>query len=505
MQLPNNIAIFLNNIYDNGFIIFVSAFLLTLFVYHFLLFFQHKDKAYLYYSLYTFLIFIYTFHRADNFFLANQVREHQSFIDFIRYPSQWLFHTIYLLFVKTFLDFKKHIPKWNRFLNVLIAIIFTILFGLFIEFIFSNDTSLFRKSYLFFFLPIISIVGIIVLFVASKLNSYLKYYLIVGSGSYIILSLSAFYFSMSTQSCDFPPLILFYFGVIIENIFFALGLGAKQKKIMKDRNLAQEAVIKEHQINLQLQKEIKEKLDHEVASKTKEILALTRKNEIEQRKILAAEYSKRTLDLKMRALQTQMNPHFLFNSLNSIKHFIIKEERKDALFFLLKLSKLLRQILEKSQLNEITLEEELKIIQLYLDVENIRLEDNIELEIIIAKNVFTSEIKLPPLILQPFIENAIWHGLLLKKGLKRIVINVSKNKNSLLICIEDNGIGREKAAIIKAAKTVEKQSLGIDLTKQRIQAFTEYIEGDVSITFKDLYEHEVPSGTRVYIRIPMLH
>ena len=141
--------------------------------------------------------------------------------------------------------------------------------------------------------------------------------------------------------------------------------------------------------------------------------------------------------------------------------------------------------------------------QLYLEVENIRLKKDIQFLINIEDAVNLSTIKIPPLVLQPFIENAIWHGLALKKGLKTIQMNISIENAILKINISDNGIGRENATKHKAAKLVEKESLGIDLTKERLIAYTGHKTTTATITFKDLYKEDIPTGTEVIIKIPL--
>ncbi len=483
----------------NGITIFISGFLLTLSMYHFLLYFQHKDRSYLYYSLYTFLIFIYSYHRAKYFFLRDLTTSLKPYLYFFQVPLQWSFNTIYLLFVKTFIDLKKSNPKWNRFLDFAIILYFLVLIVLTVYTYQTGNRSVLSYSYAYLYLPSISVIAIITMYILYKMDTVLKYYVLIGSIIYLFLALTAFYLSFLGHSVT----TLFFMATFFENIFFALGLGAKQKKILVDKNVAQEKVILEHKHNLDLQKQIQTKLDEEVNRKTEEIIKLTRKNEKEERRKLAAEFSKRTLNLRMKALQTQMNPHFLFNSLNSVKHYIIKNKKEDAAYFLSKLSRLLRKILDNSQLHEISLQDELKVMQLYLEVENMRLDHIIALEISIDPDINTSQIKLPPLVLQPFIENAIWHGLALINKDKKITIRVQKT-DFLLIQIEDNGIGREKAAINKAAKLVEKESLGIELTKQRLEAYTEHLSQKVSILFEDLYSNNKASGTRVIIRIPIM-
>jgi LytS/YehU family sensor histidine kinase len=313
------------------------------------------------------------------------------------------------------------------------------------------------------------------------------------------LSITSYYSSQNIYGST----TLFYIAIVVENIFFTLGLGAKQKKLLIDKNEAQESVIEEHRINLELQEIIKSKLDIEVQKQTKKIIELTKENQLEEKRKLKVEYARRTLDLKMRALQTQMNPHFLFNSLNSIKHFIITNKKEDASYFLSRLSQLLRKILDNSKQKDITLKEELEIMQLYIEVENIRLHQQIDFRINIADAVSTTQLKIPPIILQPFIENAIWHGLALKKGIKKISIEIKKESKAYLIYIADNGIGREKSAILKKAKLVEKESLGISLTKERLEAYTEHLDGKVTITFEDLYENDKPTGTKVLLYIPI--
>ncbi|MGS0525604.1 sensor histidine kinase [Zobellia nedashkovskayae] len=124
---------------------------------------------------------------------------------------------------------------------------------------------------------------------------------------------------------------------------------------------------------------------------------------------------KKVLTLEQSMLRSQMNPHFLFNSLNSIKLYIINNEQKNAVHYLNKFSKLVRKILESSSMREIPLAEELETVDLYMNIENIRFSNEIDFKIRVDKNIDTHTVKIPSLILQPFLENAIWHGLSPKK------------------------------------------------------------------------------------------
>jgi tetratricopeptide (TPR) repeat protein len=214
---------------------------------------------------------------------------------------------------------------------------------------------------------------------------------------------------------------------------------------------------------------------------------------------------KRIITLEQDMLRAQMNPHFIFNALNSIKHYIINNEQKNAVHYLNKFSKLVRKILESSQVKEITLAEELSTMDLYMNIENIRFSNEIQYEFKVDDALNLSTIKVPPLVLQPFLENALWHGLSSKKGNKKVVVSIFKHsKDFIQIDIEDNGIGRKASAKIKSSKTINKKSIGIELTKERLNNFIQDFKNPFSLQFKDLFdENRNAVGTKVALRIPI--
>lgn len=215
---------------------------------------------------------------------------------------------------------------------------------------------------------------------------------------------------------------------------------------------------------------------------------------------------RKVLVLEQQMLRSQMNPHFLFNSLNSIKLYIINNEKEKAVFYLNKFSKLMRNILNNSQEKEITLKEELDMTELYMNLENIRFDEQINFNIIHDKNLNLENIKVPSLILQPFVENAIWHGLSNKSGDKNLKINILKiSEKNIAIEIIDNGIGRIKAAEIKAQKISKQQeSMGLKITKSRLENFAKNMNGEISIEFVDLIDSKNEAlGTKVIISLPI--
>ncbi len=492
----------LSNPQDNGIVIFISGFLLALGLYHFLLYFQNKDKAYLYYSLYVFFVFIYSYHRGKNFLLADLTQGFVPYIKFFYDPIKWIYSSIYLLFAITFVDLNKYFPKWDKFLHlfVKISLILAIVLAL-ISFIL-NKPVITDYAYNFVFLPVLFIISIYILYLIAKTESPVKYYLLIGAGSYLLITTYSHYLTYTGH----PFRVLFYGATAFEMILFALGLGKKQKLILEEKNLWQELVIKEHEQNLKIKEMLAQKLGEEVNYKTEKIEELKKEKQIEKQKKLALAYSKQILQLRLQAVQAQMNPHFLFNSLNAIKKYIIKNEQKEAVLYLTRFAKLLRMVLENAKKQEVSLKSELDFMRVYVDVENMRFNNSIDFQIDIDENVDLLKIKVPPLIFQAFIENSLWHGLAPLKKEKKLRLKVKKENPYLIVEIEDNGIGREKAKQINEQKNInlQKESLGLKITEERLAIYTQAFKNKYKIDFIDLYdEKQQPAGTRVVIHIPI--
>lgn len=211
-------------------------------------------------------------------------------------------------------------------------------------------------------------------------------------------------------------------------------------------------------------------------------------------------------ELEGKALRAQMNPHFIFNSLNAIQELIVTQNVDAAYDYLSKFSKLLRLVLNNSEKSAILLSDELHMLQLYLELESLRFRKAFHYTIHVSSALDPESLAVPPLLLQPFIENALWHGLMLKEGEKKLQISIDR-KDELIVCvIEDNGIGRQRAAEIKAQKIGAShfESKGLKLSQQRIELLkAEGANGFVKI--EDLYESDHASGTRVSVHLPFIH
>jgi Histidine kinase/Tetratricopeptide repeat len=247
-------------------------------------------------------------------------------------------------------------------------------------------------------------------------------------------------------------------------------------------------------------------------------VTLKRKNEANRHEIIEKELTLQKLEseraksemqqkageLEMQALRAQMNPHFIFNCLNSINRFIIANDATKAADHLTKFAKLIRIVLEQSGKSFITLEDELYCLQLYMDLEKLRFEVPFQYEIN-TDEIDTSSVLIPSLLIQPFVENAIWHGLQGNKRIdNKICINMNRGNGILHCRIIDNGAGRLNKNVLGPKPTSGKKSLGIELTRTRLQLIDSSKRDDVGINIYDLKgELGENAGTCVEIKIPV--
>lgn len=207
------------------------------------------------------------------------------------------------------------------------------------------------------------------------------------------------------------------------------------------------------------------------------------------------------LKAKLEALRAQMNPHFIFNCLNSIDNLIQMNEKEKATLYLSKFAKLIRSILENATSNVIPCWKDMETLKLYIELEELRFDKKFAYQIIISDEIANGDYKVPPLIVQPFVENAIHHGLLNKvEGDRKLLICVGVTGNHIHYLIEDNGVGRAKANSYKQLNKPSHQSMGMQITTDRINLFNHGKNGYVTITdMIDEWQH--PCGTRVEIEL----
>lgn len=215
--------------------------------------------------------------------------------------------------------------------------------------------------------------------------------------------------------------------------------------------------------------------------------------------------SERVTEFEMKALRAQMNPHFIFNAINSIQNYMLDNDIDSALAYLSDFAKLIRITLDNVSKKYITLDSELNYLQYYLNLEKMRFDKNFDVKIILPEEFNLRKVEIPPMIIQPFVENAIKHGFIYKKDNAKLNLEFKLIKNNQLLCIiEDNGIGREKSRILNKNKK-SHQSKGTFVTHERLSLLnqTQNKKG-YKINTIDLYDdYNLPCGTRIEITIPI--
>ena len=226
--------------------------------------------------------------------------------------------------------------------------------------------------------------------------------------------------------------------------------------------------------------------------------------EKQQAKIELLENKRRAMESRLQSLRLQMNPHFLFNALNSVQQMILANEEMIATKYLSKFSKLLRSILVHSDKETVTLKEEIEVLKLYVELESIRFKESFRYEIVCDEDIDVEEVKIPTLLIQPFVENAIWHGLMHKEGDRVLKVQFFEEKEFIQCVVEDNGIGRQKAKEMKITTGQDKKhtSKGIQVSEERLRSM-QCNGTSGSIEIKDLMDgSDKPSGTRIEIYFP---
>jgi two-component sensor histidine kinase len=235
------------------------------------------------------------------------------------------------------------------------------------------------------------------------------------------------------------------------------------------------------------------------------ILIRYRYRQILRRELIRNNQKMAMRELETRVIKAQMNPHFIFNALNSIQHFVLSSDNDNAYKYLVKFSKLVRRLLESNTSENTKLEEEISTLKGYIEIEAMRFREAIEYEIKVENELDTKRIIIPHMLIQPFIENAIWHGLLNKNGNKKLTISFIPNNNNSLICVvEDNGVGRKFRK--PDVELNSQRSLATEFINQRLKLINQVTNISCGFTIKDNIDEEGNSlGTTVTITIPIIN
>lgn len=206
--------------------------------------------------------------------------------------------------------------------------------------------------------------------------------------------------------------------------------------------------------------------------------------------------------LLLKSLRAQMNPHFIFNALNSVNNFISRNDERAANKFLADFARLMRLVLDHSQKDFISFEEEIQMLEIYLRLEHLRFRDKFDYIFEKEADIDYSSLEVPPMLLQPFIENAIWHGLRYKEGKGRLEVSISREGGYAVVVISDNGIGRKRSMALKTSHQARYRSTGLENINQRIALINQAYRKKYEVAVEDHFPGMEETGTKVTLKIP---
>ena len=463
--------------------------LLFIFLVNVISFFFNRRKEILYYGLYALSLFVYFFVKTISSYNA----ESQLDLNLIELLLQPVFLIAYVQFVRSFVESRERFRKMDILLRLYMSMLFLAFVLMAVFSLLQMEVASQVVWYSYRVVAILSAIGIIIYF--SFFKDKIIQFIVVGSSCLLIGSTMAMIFSIyKIYFGAIAPLHWMIIGIVLELIIFSGGVGYRMWLNNQERLQYQSALISEMKKTEQLSEMREEELNRQVK------LAVQKLREEEHQKI-EAELSLKQRDTELQLLRAQMNPHFIFNCLNSVKSFIAKNEPRAAGDYLSKFAHLMRMILANSKRNTVSLATELETIATYIKLEQMRFNESFSYSLDVSEEIQTETVQVLPLILQPYVENAIWHGLLHKEEDGQIQIRLFIHEKHLCIEIEDNGIGREASAMLKMNNGSKKhKSYGTAISKDRL---LHYYQESFAVTFEDKYEGGVPTGTIVRLKLPI--
>jgi len=460
-------------------------------------YYLYRHPSFLWYIFYTIGAFFSGLHWMDirlGMFMFSPLLHDIIFSIFL-----YLIPVLYSFFIGSMLQLNVHFKKGWLLVKLLVLISVVQMLLEFIEVRF--DWFPFNKNYYGNFLNIspLLLLNIVLLILTAKSKDPVKWFLFTGIFSLMLLwclpvmNLYAPSEDMNRELflvINFP-IVFLLLGLIIEAICFSFALSYRSKLVLIEKN--------------KLEKEHSKQLESALQQRTYELDLQNKLVETQKIKQVETLFEKKIAETEMTALRAQMNPHFIFNCLNSIKLYTLENDSQTASEYLTKFSQLIRLVLENSRSEKVTLQKELETLKLYIELEAMRFKNKVKYQINVVPHIDQQYIELPPLLLQPYVENAIWHGLMHKPDGGNIIIAIAQPSEYLLhIEITDDGIGREMAREHKSKSATRQKSFGLKMTSERLDAINHIYQTNTEVKIVDLKDAEGKgTGTKVIIEIPL--
>ncbi len=487
---------------------FIYTYLISLcciFSFALVFYFRLRKRIYFYYLAYLFFQIIYGLLvlRFTHATVANFALYVPEFSHLIFEPVQFAFIGFYIFFILSLLEIKTFDIKLSKILISFGVFCFVYALLRFVFDCFWGESEINELIFTIVRMIVLPLNFVLFFWIIYKAKHPLLKYFIFGQSLFFIGSLlssiisytEVFLVPGSIFNFPYSQNIIFQAGLLGEVFCFSIALGESVFLIQKEKDNANRELIEQLQQNQRLQENMRIELDKQVNEKTNELIKLYSEIEKQKEIQLKKSFSERLCNMEMLALRSQMNPHFIFNSLNALKNLVMMSREEDAIQYLDNFSVLLRTILQNSSKNTITVEEELEMLELYLSIEKSRLGEDFSYVIHCNSREELSQYTIPPLLLQPFVENAIWHGLQPSEKTDKKLSIIFDTEQRLKITIEDNGVGRVESG---KAKKLHK-SVGTNITKERLSLYNHASDSKMHLRILDLEYEGVSAGTRIII------
>ena len=460
-------------------------------------YFLYRDPAFKWYIVYAFMSLMVCLFWMD---IRLQIMMFPALLRDIMFSTfLFIIPVLYALFIGSMLKLPVHFKKAWMFVKILLVIAFLQMLTEFL--VVRTGRFIFNVDYYGYFLsmgPVIML-HLLLIILTVKSKDPVKWFLFTGLLSMLILWCLPItgIFGLVPYKYDELFLILVFIpvylilGITIEAICFSFALSYRGKLILVEKNNMQEL----HRLQL------------EAALEKRTLELKEQSNLVEKQKLqhIQAEFDQKIAETEMMALRSQMNPHFIFNCLNSIKLYTTQNDTEAAATYLTKFSRLIRMALENSRSERVTLTTELEALELYIQMEAMRFKDKLKYNITVDTKVDSYFIEIPPLLLQPYVENAIWHGLMHKDEGGYVHVNVAAlpGEHTLIITVKDNGVGRKRSAELSGKPATEHTSYGTKLTSERLELINQLYKTGASVITEDVIDDMgMIAGTFVTIKIP---
>jgi sensor histidine kinase YesM len=459
-------------------------------------YYLYRDKAFLWYISYTIASLCTALFWMD---IRHGMNMFPSFFhDMMLSVFLFLVPVLYSFFIGSILKLGVHFKKGWMIVQGLIAIAFLQMLTEFITI--RTGWFPFNPDYYGYFLSIapVAVLHIVLLVLTVKSKEKVKWFLFTGLLSLLLLwcfpvaaiVMIPFHYSEVFVILIFPPAFL-VLGLTIEAICFSFALSYRSKLVLVEKNA--------------LQQNYNQQLEAALQQRTIALEAQNKLVEAQKIKQVETEFEHKIAETEMIALRAQMNPHFIFNCLNSIKLYTLENDSQTASEYLTKFSQLIRLVLENSRSEKVTLQKELETLTLYIELEAMRFKNKVQYKINVSPAIDQHYIEIPPLLLQPYVENAIWHGLMHKPEGGNILIEVTQPSEYILhIEITDDGVGRTLSALQKSKSATRQKSYGLKMTSERLDAINHIYQTKTAVKIIDLADGTgKATGTKVVIEIPL--